>query len=250
MMITFAEIFLMQSKYPQKPGIDFILKQAFFYWNKTLVFQLMFSIVFFAVFFTFMFFFAARFGLWEQNQELAEALQQGTAAYLEKLKAMGSTDNYQMFSFALLGTSAFLYPLNLGLFQIFRKIDLNEKIELGDLFAGYNGFNFFKYLGYFIFWVMVYRLTMPTIFLAVIWVCITIFVAPLMFFANKRIFEAISLNIQALRAYFLEILVCVIVAVLFKYIGFMLFFVGGLFTFPFWNAIIYSLYKTVFSEKS
>ncbi len=37
---------MMQSKYPQKPGIDFILKQAFFYWNKTLVFQLMFSMIF------------------------------------------------------------------------------------------------------------------------------------------------------------------------------------------------------------
>lgn len=97
---------------------------------------------------------------------------------------------------------------------------------------------------------MVYRLTIPTLFLAVLWVMITVFVAPLMFFSNKRIFEAISLNIQALRKYFLEILVCVIVAVFFRYIGFTLFFVGGLFTFPFWNAMIYSLYKTIFSEKS
>ncbi|PIF43956.1 hypothetical protein CLU96_0880 [Chryseobacterium sp. 52] len=240
----------MQSKYPQKPGIDFILKQAFFYWNKTLIFQLMFSIVFFAVFFTSMFFFAAQFGLWEKNQELVEALNKSTSAYLEKINEMGQTENYQMFTFAIIGTSVFLYPLNLGLFQIFRKIDLNEKIELGDLFAGYNGLNFFKYVGYSIFWIMVYRLTIPTLFLAVLWVMITVFVAPLMFFSNKRIFEAISLNIQALRKYFLEILVCVIVAVFFRYIGFTLFFVGGLFTFPFWNAMIYSLYKTIFSEKS
>ncbi|MDQ0783709.1 hypothetical protein [Chryseobacterium sp. W4I1] len=240
----------MQNKYPQKPGIDFILKQAFFYWNKTLVFQLMFSIIFFAVFFTSMFFFAARYGLWEQNQELAEALKQGTTVYLEKLKALGETENYQMFSFAILGTSIFLYPLNLGLFQVFRKIDLNEPIELGDLFAGYRGLNFLKYLGYYIFWVMVYRLTVPTLFLAVVWVCVTVFVAPLMFFTDKRIFEAISLNFQALKKYYIEIFVCVIVAVLFKYIGFALLFIGGLFTFPFWNAMIYSLYKTIFSEKS
>lgn len=81
--------------------------------------------------------------MWEKNQELVEALNKSTSAYLEKINEMGQTENYQMFTFAIIGTSVFLYPLNLGLFQIFRKIDLNEKIELGDLFAGYNGLNFF-----------------------------------------------------------------------------------------------------------
>lgn len=240
----------MQNKYPQKPGIDFILKQAFFYWNKTLIFQLMFSIIYFAIFFTGMFFFAARFGIWEQNQELAETFRLGTKAYMEKAAAISATANYQNFSYGILGTIVFLYPLNLGLFQIFRKIDLNEKIVLGDLFAGYNGINFFKYISYFLFWFFVYLLTAQTIILGVVWVFVTIFVAPLMFFADKRIFEAITLNFKALKMYFVEIAVCVIVAFIFKYVGFALFLIGGLFTFPFWNAIIYSLYKTVFSEKN
>lgn len=225
------------------------MKQAFFYWNKTLIFQLMFSIVFFAVFFTSMFFFAERYGIWEQNQELAEALKQGSKAYLEKLSELAATENYQMFSYAILGTSVFLYPLNLGLFQIFRKIDLNEKIELGDLFAGYKGANFFKYIGYYLFWAMIYRMGIPTVFLAVLWVSVTIFVAPLMFFMNRGIFEAISLNFKALRIYSVQIWIGILVAVVFKYAGFALFLVGGLFTFPFWNAMIYSLYKTIFSEK-
>lgn len=239
----------MQNKYPQKPGIDFILKQAFFYWNKTLFFQLAFSIVFFAVFFTSMFFFADRYGIWELNRQIADALRSGTQAYLEKLVQISATENYQKFTYAILGTTVFLYPLNLGLFRIFRKIDLNEKVELGDLFAGYNGSNFFRYAGYYIFWALIYKLTTPTILLAVIWVIITIFVAPLMFFTDKRIFEAISLNIKALKMYFSEILVCVMVATLFKYLGFGLFLVGGMFTFPFWNAMIYSLYKVIFTEK-
>lgn len=241
---------MMQSKYPQKPGIDFILKQAFFYWNKTLAYQLMFSMVFFGIFLTSMFFFGSRYGIWEQNQVLAEAFKEGTKAYMEKVAALSATENYQMFTYAIWGTTAFLYPLNLGMFQIFRKLDQNEKIELGDLFAGYNGLNFFKYLSYYVFWFLIYRFTIPTIFLAVIWVAMTLFVAPLMFFTDKRIFEAISLNLKALRMYFIEIMVCVIVALLFKYLGFTLFLIGGLFTFPFWNAMIYSLYKTVFSEKS
>ncbi|KPE51499.1 hypothetical protein [Chryseobacterium indologenes] len=239
----------MQNRYPQRPGAEFILKQAFFYWNKTLIFQLMFSIVFFAVFFTSMFFFAERYGIWEQNQELAEALKQGSKAYLEKLSELAATENYQMFSYAILGTSVFLYPLNLGLFQIFRKIDLNEKIELGDLFAGYKGANFFKYIGYYLFWAMIYRMGIPTVFLAILWVSVTIFVAPLMFFMNRGIFEAISLNFKALRIYSVQIWIGILVAVVFKYAGFALFLVGGLFTFPFWNAMIYSLYKTIFSEK-
>ncbi|WP_228451920.1 hypothetical protein [Chryseobacterium sp. G0186] len=240
----------MQSKYPQKPGINFILKQAFFYWNKTLVFQLMFSMIFFGIFLTSLYFFGAKYGIWEQNQVLTDALKESTKAYMKKIAELSATENYQMFTLAIWGTTAFLYPLNLGMFQIFRKLDLREKIVIGDLFVGYNGLNFFKYLGYYLFWFMIYRLTVPTVLLAVIWVAMTVFVAPLMFFTDKRIFEAISLNFKALRIYFVEIMVCVFVAVLFKYLGFTLFLIGGLFTFPFWNAMIYSLYKTVFSEKS
>jgi hypothetical protein len=37
----------------------------------------------------------------------------------------------------------------------------------------------------------------------VLWVAVTIFVAPLMFFMNKGIFEAITLNFKALGIYFL-----------------------------------------------
>jgi len=239
----------MENKYPQKPGLDFILKQAFFYWNKTLVFQLMFSVLYFAIFFTSIFFFAEKFGIMDQQQELLEAYKNGMEAYLAKAAELGKTDNSRYFSFAFLGTLVFLYPLNLGLFKIFRKIDLQEKIEIGDLLAGYNGTNFFRYISYGLFWFLIYGMILNTIILPVIWVCITIFVAPIMFFMNRTILESISLNFKALKMFFVEILVCIIVAVLFKYIGFMLFFIGGLFTFPFWNAMIYSLYKVIFSEK-
>ncbi|WP_292010955.1 hypothetical protein [Chryseobacterium sp.] len=240
----------MQNKYPQKPGIDFIMKQAFFYWNKTLLFQVMFSIIYFSLFFTIFFYFSERYGIVAQSQEAAEQLKISTDAYLTAVAKMSASEGFQKFSWAILGTSVFLYPLNLGFFQIFRKIDLGEKIEIADLFVGYNGTNFFRYVGYYLFWIIIYSYTFQTIILGVVWVFVTLFVAPLMFFMDKRLFEAISLNFKALKIYFIEILVCVLVAFLFKYLGFLLFFVGGLFTFPFWNAMIYSLYKTVFSEKS
>ena len=244
------KIFTMQEKYPQKPGIDFILKQAFFYWNRTLLFQLAFSIVYFAILFTSMFFFAGKFGIWELNQEIAETSKIGTKEYFDKIVVMTATEDYQKFMLGIIGTLIFLYPLNLGFFLIFRKIDSNEKIVLGDLFAGYTGFNFFRYISYFIFWIFTYLILSKTIILGIVWIIVTLLVAPLMFFQDKRIFEAISMNIKVLRMYSVEILVCVIVAFLFKYIGFALFLIGGLFTLPFWNAMIYSLYQTIFTEKN
>ncbi|HCR75073.1 MAG TPA: hypothetical protein DIW37_01440, partial [Chryseobacterium sp.] len=81
----------MENKYPQKPGLDFIMKQAFFYWNKTLIFQLMFSVLYFAIFFTSMFFFAEKFGVLEQQQQLIEAYQNGMDAYLAKAAELGQT---------------------------------------------------------------------------------------------------------------------------------------------------------------
>ncbi|WP_344832895.1 hypothetical protein [Chryseobacterium ginsenosidimutans] len=240
----------MQNKYPQKPGLDFILKQAFFYWNKTLVFQLIFSIMYFGILMTVFFFCDSKYGIMDQYIETSKYAKDGLQVYTAEIQKMLATDSLQNFSLWMMGTTIFLYPLNLGFYQIYRKIDLGEKLELGDLLVGYNGLNFFKYIGYYIFWYFIFAYTIQTIILGVLWVCITIFVAPMMFFMNKTIFESISLNLKALRMYFLEIFVCVIVAILFKYIGFALFFIGGLFTFPFWNAMIYSLYKTVFSEKN
>lgn len=240
----------MQEKYPQKPGLDFILKQAFYYWNRTLLFQVMFSIIYFAVFFTAFFFFVDYYGISSYNAELIDAFRKGQEAYLEQVQKMGTTENVIYFDYAFSGILIFLYPLNLGFFQIYKKIDLKEPISLGDLFAGYNGLNFFRYVSYFLFWFMLFRLTTVTVIIPVFWVMVTLFVAPLMFFQNKTIFEAISINWKVLKMYFIEILVCVIVAFIFRYVGFALFFVGILFTFPFWNAMIYSLYKTIFTEES
>ena len=240
----------MQEKYPQKPGLDFILKQAFYYWNRTLVYQLMFSIIYFAVFFSAIFFFANMYGILEFNRELEIALQKGFKEYLEKSQELGKTENAAYFTYAFLGTIIFLYPLNLGFYQIYRKLDLKEPTELSDLFVGYRGLNFFRYVSYFMFWFLTCYILSPFIILPMVWVLVTLFVTPLMFFQNKTIFEGISLNWKALKKYFVEIIACTFVAILFKYVGFALFLVGALFTFPFWNAMIYSLYKTIFTEEN
>ena len=244
----------MQENYPQKPGIDFILKQAFFYWNKTLVYQLMFSIVYLALFFTVFFYFSERYGIMEQflgaMSDYMKIGSIGMEQYKTDISTIIAGKGFQNFYLGIVGAQIFLYPLNLGFYQIYRKIDLKEDVGLSDLLAGYNGLNFFRYASYFIFWYFLYSFIAQTLILPVVWVMITLFVAPLMFFQNKTIFEGIALNWKALKIYFIEIFVCTIVAVLFKYLGFAVFLIGGLFTLPFWNAMIYSLYKTIFREEA
>ncbi|HPZ26032.1 MAG TPA: hypothetical protein PKV58_08920, partial [Kaistella sp.] len=71
---------------------------------------------------------------------------------------------------------------------------------------------------------------------------------PLMFFMDVKTFEGIGLTIKGLKRYFVTILISVIVALLFSLSGILLFGFGFLFTFPFWNAVIYSLYKNYYHE--
>ena len=237
----------MKQDYPQKQGIDNILKIAFGYWNRTLVYQIMFSLLYFSVLFLVLFYFSNKYGIFEQYLALSEKLKEGMEAYRKGLEELVVSPNYQKLSMTVIATLVFLFPLNLGLFKIYRKLDLGEKIVAEDLFAGYNGRNFFIYTSYFLFWIMVYSYTVPTFFLAVVWVLATLFTAPLMFFMNQKILESISLNFKALRNYPVEIFVCCFVAIVFKYFGILTLF-GAIFTFPFWNAIIYALYSHIFKE--
>ena len=131
---------------------------------------------------------------------------------------------------------------------MYRKLDTQERPKVSDLFLGYAGKNFFIFASFYLFWLLIYIYTVPTIILAVVWVLITLFSAPLMFFLDKKMLETVSLNYKALKRFPMEILLCCVVAVLFKYGGIFT-IVGALFTYPFWNAIIYSLYSSLFNEK-
>ena len=237
----------MQQSYPQKKGIGELLKEAFGYWSGTLVFQMIFSLVYFSVFFLVFYYSNFQLGLLEKYQDLYTNYSHDFTLYQKEAQKIAATEEYIAFFWIMMGTAIFLYPLNLGLFKIFRKVDLGEKPTFSDLFAGYSGVNFFLYIGYAMLWYPVFMFTLQTIFLSVLWILITLFTAPLMFFMNKRIFETFSLNIKAVKLYLLEIIICLLVAAAFKYIGVFTCF-AALFTFPFTNAVIYSLYKTIFKE--
>ena len=237
----------MQQSYPQKKGIEQFLKEAFGYWSRTLVYQVLFSLVYFSVFFLVFYYSNVQLGLLEKYENLYVNYSHDFTLYQQEAQKIAQTDEYVTFFWIMMGTLIFLYPLNLGLFKIFRKLDLGEKPEITDLFAGYSGVNFFLYISYAMLWFPVFMFSVQTLFLAGIWILITLFTAPLMFFMNKRIFETFSFNIKAIRMYLLEIIVCLFVAIAFKYIG-MLTCIAALFTFPFTNAMIYALYKNIFNE--
>lgn len=239
----------MQNNYPQKVGIEPILRQAFSYWNKTLLFQLVFSLIFLSVFFSVYYYFSAKLGILDQYIAIFGKKSNDIVQMQKEVQKMAATPQYSQFSWIILTTMVLLYPLNIGFFKIYKKMDLGEKIDFEDLFSGYIGINFFIYTSYFLFWMMVFSYTLPTIILGIVWVFITLFSTPLMFFLDKRIFETIGLNFKALKSNFIKIFVGVFIAFFFKALGIFTIF-GVLFTLPFSNAMIYSLYKNIFVEKN
>lgn len=237
----------MQQQYPQKTGIDQLLKEAFSYWSRTLVYQVLFSVIYISVLFLVFFYASSRFGILEQYLALGDKLKEGFEVYQSAIKEMTETTGFMTFYWIMIGAFVFLFPLNMGFYKIYRKMDSGEKPSMEDLFAGYLGTNFFIYTSFYLFWLLIYLYTLPTVILGLVWVLITLFAAPLMFFMDKKIFESISLTWKALKLYPLEILICCFVAFMFKYIGIVT-IIGALFTLPFWNSIIYVLYKRMFSE--
>lgn len=242
----------MQQQYPQKAGIDLILKQAFSYWSKTFGLQLMFSIIYFGIFLTVFYYLGTKYNVIVDLQtafmDYQQAGKSGVEDFQTDIATITDSEGFQYFILGMMAVRIFLYPLNIGFYQIYKKMDLKEEVGINDLFAGYIGINFFKFLSFYIFWIFLYTIIGRTFVLPVLWVMLTIFAAPLMFFENKRIIEIIAIGWNALRTNFLEIFVCVLVALLFCYAGFLFFFVGFLVTFPFWNAMIYSLYKNVLEQ--
>lgn len=227
---------------------DKILKKAFTYWGRTIVYQLLFSLISLSVFLSIGYYAALRYGVLDLYLGLSEKLQQGIEQYQQGVQEMMSQPGFMNFYWIMVATAVFLYPLNLGLFAVYRKLDTQERPKVSDLFLGYAGKNFFIFASFYLFWLLIYIYTVPTIILAVVWVLITLFSAPLMFFLDKKMLETLSLNYKALKRFPMEILLCCMVAVLFKYGGIFT-IVGALFTYPFWNAIIYSLYSSLFNEK-
>ncbi|QBO57646.1 hypothetical protein [Chryseobacterium salivictor] len=238
----------MENNYPQKVSIQKILKTAFTYWNSTLFYQLSFSLLYFSLFFLGYFYLFRYFGLWDEVTQYSELVKTDFPAFNKKMEEIAKLPQTQGFLLGIFFLFALLNPLNVGFYKIYRKIDLKEKVGLNDLFAGYLGFDFFKFFGFYLFWMIVFSYANSLVILGLVWIILTLFSIPLMFFMNVNTIEGIKLTFKGLKQDFTTILISVMIAVLFSLSGILLFGFGFLLTFPFWHAMIYTLYQQFFKE--
>lgn len=236
----------------RKISLDYVIKQSFKYWKSTLFYQLVFTIVYFSTLTIFLIFLYQYFEIGSKIIEVKPLLESSNAetsanGYIELLSSSNVRNLVYFFSVV---ASALVYPLNIGFFKIYSLIDEQKPISLNYLFEGYLGNNFFKFLSYYLIWGTVFYLLKMSIFpFAFLWVAFTIFVAPLLFFTPMNLIEAMKISFKVVAGNFFVIAACSILAIIFSYSGFFLFFFGLLFTFPFWNAIIYTLFKSYFRIK-
>lgn len=230
-----------------KPELGSVVKSAFFFWKKSFLYQVVFSMFFLSLLMIGMMYFMDYYGFSEDLFRISQTQSDPAKRYEEMQKYIAGNANAGYFSWAVIGLLCMVFPLNLGLFAVYRKIELRERITISDLFTGYRGKNFFVFVSYYLFWILIFNLSLSVIpILSFAWVLMTLFVAPLMFFKNVRIFEGISITITVFRKYFLEIVVAFFIGLMVKYIG-MLTFVGIPLFFGFSNAMIYAMYRSIFT---
>lgn len=238
----------MQNNHQQQFGLGQILKNAFNYWNKTLFYQLVFSVLYFSLFFLGYFYMFQYFGLWDEFIKYQDLVRTDLPAFNKKMEEIARLPQMRNFALAFFVLLALINPLNVGLYKIYRKTDLKEPVSLNDLFAGYIGFNFFKFFGFYLFWIIIFTYANALLFLGIFWIFITLFCVPLMFFMDVKTFEGISLTFKVLRNNFSTVVPAMLVAFLFSLSGVLICGVGFLLTFPFLNAMIYTLYQHYYKE--
>lgn len=232
-----------------KISLEEILNKSFFYWKSTLGFQFIITVLYFGIILLTLIQ-LSQYYFGDTVYEYSQKFLENPKLYMEKINAMMLTENGGYFQMIMALVKAAMFPLNIGLFKIYGLIDEKKTPQLSDVLDGYSGSNFFKFWGYSIFFNVVLQVGVALFFVpGLIWILVTLFVSPLLYFTPMRMIEAIQLSAKVVFANLAIILPCVLVAVLFKYSGLVVFFIGYLFTFPFWNAIIYTLFKKFFNIK-
>lgn len=232
-------------------SISAIMESAFGYWKKTLGIQVLFSVIYFGLFMVFAMGLFQYFGLMDDMEKFRN-MDLGDLKAITKLsEELAQKKEMQYFALCIVIVKALLFPLNVGFYKIYQKIDQGLGYNVSDLFAGFQGGYFFKFFGYALFWGMIYTFTnnIPMV-LPLIWILVTLLITPIIYFKNTNIIEGLKLNFSVLKSHFLTFFVCVIVAGLFSYAGILLFGIGYLLTFPFWNAMIYAMYKALVEHKT
>ncbi|MCG2793894.1 MAG: hypothetical protein L6262_10165 [Weeksellaceae bacterium] len=228
-----------------KPEIGKLLTDAYQYWMRTLPFQLLFTLIYFSVTMFAGSYAFGYYGLFAEIQKFQNLLYSDSQAFLAKYEALMQTENAVYFLHVMMVIKAIIFPLNIGFLKIFRKLDLGEKPVTGDLFAGFQGHYFFLFAIYSLAWSAISNFLSFFIFL---WIPMLLLVPSLMFFKGFNYFKSFKISVSTFRQHFVLIFVACLVSILFSYCGFIMFFFGIFLTFPFWNAMIYVLYKNLIGD--
>lgn len=236
----------MDKIHPAGPGLGNVLKKAFFYWSHTLRYQLAYSLLFFSLFFLGYFFLFRHFGLWDALAPYSDLVRTDMAAFNAKAAEIAQLPQTQGFVLGLFLLLSLVAPLNVGFYNIYRKVDRNEPITLNDLFAGYRGFTFFKFFGFYLFWFVVFSYANSLLVLGLVWILITFYCVPLMYFRNATTFGGIRETFGAMKQDFTTALLAMVLGIAISLSGLLLFGFGFLLSFPFWHALVYTLYAHYF----
>lgn len=232
----------------QKPEIGKILTEAYQYWVRTLPFQLLFTVIYFSVI-MFAGAYAFRYyGLFEQVNKFSQLMYSDFPAFIKKYEELMKTENAMYFTMAILVIKSVIFPLNIGFLKIYRKLDIGEPVAMSDLFAGFQGHYFFLFLIYSLFWNILnsYILIIPP--LTLFWMGMMLFVPALVFYKNYNFYRAFRISVQVFQKNIIVVLLACLVSILVSYCGLVIFFFGIFVTFPFWNAVIYVLYKHLIAD--
>lgn len=227
-------------------GPHHIPQTAIEYWKKTIIFQAIISLLYFGIYMTLALVVFNYYGITEQLNSLSPYFGGDLEVLQKKYIELATSENFRLASYWIVGIVSLLWPLNLGLLKIYSRIDAKEMITPRDLFAGYEGIDFFKYLGYGLLWNVIFFFSKTLFFLAPIWVLITLLAGPLLFLGKQSIPNALRLSMQAVSTNLSLSLFLLCLGFLLSYSGLLLCILGVVFTYPFWNALLYVYYKKVF----
>lgn len=237
----------------QKVRVEQVIREAFSLWRASMMYNLMFSVFYFVLYFTFMFGLLTYTGVGHMLQETFPILLKNPDLYAKRVQAIVQTPEFVRFSIMNIICLGLIFPLQVGLLHLVHKVDNKKEVSVNDLFKGYSGFDFFKYSSFYILWMMISNsfavLGILGVVIKIIWVMLTLFVVPLMFFKKEPMGTAFIWNFNVVKQNTLMVLLCVLLAGVFSALGFFVFLIGYALTFPFWISMIYTLYKYIFPNE-
>lgn len=227
--------------------VSSLAETAIGYWKKALGVQALFSVLYFGLFMVFVVGLYQYFGMEQEVFRIQKLISQGKTSQLQGvIQELAQQPNVQYFSLSIVFVKALLFPLNLGFYKIYQKMDMGQPYQVSDLLLGYQGLVFLKFFGYALFWNIIY--TYLGIF-NIIWVWATLLVTPIMYFSNLNLLQSIRLSIRLSAKNFIKVLAAMCIAFVGSYLGLLGFGVLYILTFPFWNAMIYTLYTRLVADQ-